>query len=123
MSWLNLAAEDGHAVIHMPPEELAPHPFLMGEFGVAAEQLRTWRTVWDLRAHGGTIYDDIVAAYDEAYPAHVTSEAPIILVAPGDEHVVQALFGDGVHREHPPTIVAANVKPLPTRSARDRILF
>ncbi len=76
-----LSAEDRYSLIDMSSQEkLFPHPFTLGNFGKAMEDLRAhWEFLWDFRWNDQIIYNDVRDAYEEA---QVGGIKPIILARP-----------------------------------------
>ena len=95
---IRLSAEDKFSLIDMSSKErLFPHPFTLGNFGMAmAELADQWEFLWDFRASQSFIYNDIRDAYEEA-EAYQENQ-PIILARPDDyQHIKDSIRSNRAH--------------------------
>jgi hypothetical protein len=116
MSQIRVAAEDRFAVVGMDAKEsLFAHPFDLGTLSTAASELRSqWDTLWDFRSTQGSIYSDVVDAYDEA--AWASYSTPLVLASPDNIDAVRdQLTRPALGRwSETPQIVEMRSKPLPS---------
>lgn len=120
---MSLSAEDQFALVAMDSEAvLFPHPEDVSMLGTATRDLRSsWRTLWDFRQVGSTIYNDILDAYQQGvYDIH---ESPLVLASPENHELVrEQLTRLPAGRAKAPQVVVMSPKSLPRQPLNLEVL-
>lgn len=85
---IDVSAEDKFCVVDMTPSDSLPfpHPFTFGNFGRAMGALSDrWEFIWDYRNATGKLYNDLIAAYEEATMWY---ELGPVVARPGEEELI-----------------------------------